>query len=397
MLPALVREMRVALARLSLLIAVGWLLLVPPAAGQTTDGDLCAAAIRAVERTSPLPQGLLGAVSFAEAGRRDPDRPRAVAWPWTVNNAGDGRYFATKREAIAHVEALRGQGKRNIDVGCMQINLMHHPDAFASLEAAFEPSTNVAYGAGFLEQLKQETGSWGRAIERYHTADPARGQAYRTRVFDRWQDVRLADATGAGAKPASLLAAGTRSPNGRAAGLALAGKPRVPPPRRELASLRGRGSARVAPAPAKIALLRPPRGRSTIGLVRTDGRIAGSLLRLGPRRSALGGAPERKSVPADPRRDTAEQVDKGMLAAERPLAAGGAGPRLVTDRDDGTADYPKPVTDCQRCERSLRRFRSTVGRAQACRSSLRAYSGSSRHPRSRSPTSRASCRRQAAT
>ena len=50
----------------------------------------------------------------------------------------------------------------------MQINLMHHPDAFASLEEAFEPTRNVAYGARFLGQLRDETQSWTRAVERYH-------------------------------------------------------------------------------------------------------------------------------------------------------------------------------------------------------------------------------------
>ena len=83
--------------------------------------------------------------------------------------------FASKAEAIAHVERLKAAGERNIDVGCMQINLMHHPDAFASLDEAFEPTRNVAYGARFLGALEQETSSWERAVERYHTADPGRG------------------------------------------------------------------------------------------------------------------------------------------------------------------------------------------------------------------------------
>ena len=35
----------------------------------------------------------------------------------------------------------------------MQINLFHHPDAFASLDAAFDPMDNIAYGADFLRRL----------------------------------------------------------------------------------------------------------------------------------------------------------------------------------------------------------------------------------------------------
>ena len=78
-------------------------------------------------------------------------------------------------------------GRQSVDVGCMQVNLMHHPDAFASLRQAFDPATNVAYGARFLTALHDETGSWDRAVERYHSAEPGVGEAYRERVYANWQ------------------------------------------------------------------------------------------------------------------------------------------------------------------------------------------------------------------
>ena len=149
------------------------------ASPRAADGELCARAIERSEAAGTLPAGLLTAVAASESGRYDRSRRAVAPWPWTVNNAGDGRYFPSKSEAIAHVERLKAAGERNIDVGCMQINLMHHPEAFASLDDAFEPTRNVAYGARFLGELKQETSSWERAVERYHTADPGRGRAYR--------------------------------------------------------------------------------------------------------------------------------------------------------------------------------------------------------------------------
>ena len=54
----------------------------------------------------------------------------ALAWPWTVNQAGKSFYLKSKQEAIAKVKELQAQGHTNIDVGCMQINLAYHPDAF---------------------------------------------------------------------------------------------------------------------------------------------------------------------------------------------------------------------------------------------------------------------------
>ena len=35
------------------------------------------------------------------------------------------------------------RGVRQVDVGCMQINLQSHPHAFASLEDAFDPGSNA--------------------------------------------------------------------------------------------------------------------------------------------------------------------------------------------------------------------------------------------------------------
>jgi hypothetical protein len=61
--------------------------------------------------------------------------------------------FPTKAKAIAHVRELQARGVRNIDVGCMQINLRHHPNAFPDLETAFDPEMNTAYAAQFLNGL----------------------------------------------------------------------------------------------------------------------------------------------------------------------------------------------------------------------------------------------------
>jgi soluble lytic murein transglycosylase-like protein len=53
---------------------------------------------------------------------------------------------------------------RNIDVGCMQVNLGYHGKAFADLEAAFDPATNVAYAARFLSELFSKRRSWALAV-----------------------------------------------------------------------------------------------------------------------------------------------------------------------------------------------------------------------------------------
>jgi hypothetical protein len=103
---------------------------------------------------------------------------------------GEGRFLPSKAAAIETVRQLQARGVRNIDVGCMQVNLHHHPDAFESLEAAFDPEANVAYAAGFLVALREDARSWTRAIGQYHSRQAIRGNGYRAKVLKAWREAR---------------------------------------------------------------------------------------------------------------------------------------------------------------------------------------------------------------
>ncbi len=143
----------------------------------------CRAAIAAVERGRGSPPGLLGAIAHVESGRRDPATGRVNPWPWTADVEGTGYFYETKEAAVAAVRRFQARGIRSIDVGCMQVNLQQHPDAFASVEAAFDPATNVAYAARFLGDLHEQTGDWAKATAMYHSATPAIGAAYQIKVL----------------------------------------------------------------------------------------------------------------------------------------------------------------------------------------------------------------------
>lgn len=152
--------------------------------------DICASAIGDAEQTHRLPTALLTAISHTESGRWDSGREAISAWPWTVTNGSDGRFFPTKAEAIAHVRDLQARGTRNIDVGCMQINLHHHPDAFGDLETAFDPAANAAYAAKFLSGLFKAHSSWGEAIRRYHSSNAKFNRPYHEKVARAWNAAR---------------------------------------------------------------------------------------------------------------------------------------------------------------------------------------------------------------
>ena len=151
--------------------------------------DLCNQAAKKAETEARIPRNLLTAISLAESGRWDDRRKASFAWPWTVTNGASATYYPTKEEAIEGVKALRKAGKTNIDVGCMQINLHYHPNAFESIEDAFDPVTNVGYASRFLTNLQKETESWAEAAGRYHSSDPTRLNNYRDKVLGLWERV----------------------------------------------------------------------------------------------------------------------------------------------------------------------------------------------------------------
>jgi hypothetical protein len=187
----------------------------------------------------------MAAIGRVESGRRDPATGLSYPWPWTVNAEGEGFFYDSKAQAVAAVRAMQTRGMRSIDVGCMQINLLHHPDAFASLEEAFDPSRNAAYAARFLTQLYAQTGTWPKATAMYHSATPYIGADYQRRVM-----AVLSEEQQLGGGTAPLAPAGSPLAAAWAATLGA-----------------GRGSLGVAP--------QPPMGPAPMGAIPTARTAAG--------------------------------------------------------------------------------------------------------------------------
>lgn len=135
------------------------------------------------ERKYRIPTNTLHSISLRESGKLFSNQKFRIVWPWAVNVGGQGYYFKTKREAVYFVKKQISDGKTNIDVGCMQISLKHHMDAFSSIEQAFNPKTNVAYGAEFLRSKYDQLQSWHKAIAHYHSATDELGLKYKNEVI----------------------------------------------------------------------------------------------------------------------------------------------------------------------------------------------------------------------
>ncbi len=172
-------------------ILAGLLLLLPATIAQATGSapttqGICEQAGAEAERRFGVPAGLLLAIGRVESGRWDAARRRIVPWPWAVGTPAAGNYLDNKDDAIGAVRRLQAGGARNIDVGCFQINLGHHPKAFQDLEQAFDPFANASYAAGFLATLQARLGNWNNAIESYHSANLSRSIPYRRLVQASW-------------------------------------------------------------------------------------------------------------------------------------------------------------------------------------------------------------------
>lgn len=146
----------------------------------------CEQAGRAAEQQYRLPTGLLLAIGRIESGRWDPALGHIAPWPWSVDIEGEGHQFDSSSEAISATRTAQTAGHRSVDVGCFQISLLHHPDAFPNLDQAFDPQVNAQYAARFLASLQVRLGSWEDAVAAYHSATRELGLPYRQRVFAAW-------------------------------------------------------------------------------------------------------------------------------------------------------------------------------------------------------------------
>ena len=231
------------------------LLLAGPALAEP--GRLCRAAIQAAERAAGIPAHLLTAIGRVESGRRDPETGAFHPWPWTINAEGRGQFFPTKAAAIAEVRALQARGVRSIDVGCMQVNLRHHPDAFPDLDAAFDPATNATYAARFLTELRARRGDWQAAAAAYHSHTPDFAAPYQARVLAAWA------AEQAQPHPPLTLPARLAASGGAAGGGARLsnGAERLPGPTSAAQAGRGLDAYRALPVPITG---RPPLARALL-------------------------------------------------------------------------------------------------------------------------------------
>ena len=149
----------------------------------------CIIASKKYEEIYKIPKDLLLSVALTESGKKIKDG-EFISWPWTINIKGKGKFFKTKKDAVEFTKNYTKNGKRNIDLGCMQVNYMYHPNAFNTFEEAFDPDQNVAWAAQMLNNLYKKFGTWKEAVGYYHSYRNPIRKKYSAKVFKTLLDIK---------------------------------------------------------------------------------------------------------------------------------------------------------------------------------------------------------------
>ncbi len=149
---------------------------------EITESQKCSRMFSYFENRYNLPKDILHSISLQETRKPHSRHQIGVVWPWTINVEGKGFHFKTKKDAVRFVKDQLKKGKASIDVGCMQINLKYHPDAFASLDQAFSPKKNIAYAAQLLQSHYERLRDWDKAVGQYHSSTHDRASTYQASV-----------------------------------------------------------------------------------------------------------------------------------------------------------------------------------------------------------------------
>lgn len=137
--------------------------------------------IARTENKYGIPEKLMLAISTVESTLR----------PWAVYARPGGKptskFFKTKEQAVQYIKELKQEGRININIGSMQINLQSHGERFQSIEHALDPKINIDYAGYMLKSLYKRLGSWEMAVRHYHTSKDEYNLPYKDVVWQTWE------------------------------------------------------------------------------------------------------------------------------------------------------------------------------------------------------------------
>lgn len=144
--------------------------------GSLENSTNCKELISHFEKLHNIPEKLLLAIATVESKKS----------PWAVNALRKSRFFPTKEAAVQYIQKLKAQGVKNINIGCMQINLQSHGRKFNNIADILTPYNNIAYAAKLMKMLHAHYGSWEEAVKYYHSSSSIYHAPYIRKVYSTW-------------------------------------------------------------------------------------------------------------------------------------------------------------------------------------------------------------------
>ncbi len=140
-------------------------------------------AYRKVAAEYVIPVSTLYAIALTES-RMSIGKGVRRPWPWTLNVAGEGLRFGSRRAAHAALVRYLKSGERAIDIGVMQVHWRYHSGKLGNSWKALDPYRNLRVGAVILRACYGEFGDWTKASGCYHSRTPWRAERYALTVAD---------------------------------------------------------------------------------------------------------------------------------------------------------------------------------------------------------------------
>jgi soluble lytic murein transglycosylase-like protein len=139
-----------------------------------SDAKICESFLPGIAKAEGVPLGVLYAVGLTETG------VKGSLHPYALNVEGRTIITYTQADALNEFNKAKRQGKKLIDLGCMQVNYHYHGANFNSPAEMMDPEKNIVYAAQFLKTLRTSEGSWAAAVARYHASPrkPAEQRRY---------------------------------------------------------------------------------------------------------------------------------------------------------------------------------------------------------------------------
>lgn len=135
-----------------------------------------------------IPPKIFYAMALTESRRHRSSGLVVRPWPWTVNFAGQGRFFESRGAAWRAIQDYLATGDRSVDIGLMQINWRYHQSSLQSVWSALDPYYNLSVAAEILNRCRERHEDWWDSVGCYHSpSNVSRAKAYRERVRVMWR------------------------------------------------------------------------------------------------------------------------------------------------------------------------------------------------------------------